>query len=127
MSTTTWFPGKRSRLRKAGLVLVAGGLLIAGGFGIWTLFTMNAKPIVLSGKVQTANGKAVAMARIYFTKSPISLPDITALTDAQGTFSVSVPVEGAYQIGCKTDGFAPVTVDVNVKKDQNNAITIRLP
>lgn len=88
---------------------------------------MNTKPIVLSGKVRTASGQAVVQARIYFTKSPVSLPDITALTDAQGGFSLSVPVEGAYQIGCTADGFAPATVDMDVKSGQANTVEIRLP
>lgn len=87
---------------------------------------MNTNPGVIVGKVRTADGRPVAMARIYFTSGPVALPDITMLTDATGHFSLSAPVAGAYQIGCTADGFAPATASIDVKQGQQVQIELVL-
>ncbi len=57
----------------------------------------------ISGIVRRADGSPSAGARIYFTRGPVALPDIAAVTGADGGFVVTVPVVGAYGIGCATD------------------------
>ena len=71
---------------------------------------------MITGTVRDLKGRAVAGARISFVESPIPLPDIAALTAANGTFSLTAPVAGTYCIACHADGFASqsctITVDV---------------
>jgi len=50
---------------------------------------MVAKQSVISGIVRDPNGRPVADARIYFIGGPVPLPDIAALTDAAGAFSLT--------------------------------------
>ncbi|WP_020604215.1 carboxypeptidase-like regulatory domain-containing protein [Spirosoma spitsbergense] len=87
---------------------------------------MNTNPGVIAGKVRTADGQPVAMARVYFTSGPVALPDITMLTDATGSFSLSAPVAGTYQIGCTADGFAPAMASVEVKNGQKAQVELVL-
>ena len=87
---------------------------------------MNKSPSVISGSVYSASRHAVSGARVYFTSGPVALPDITILSDAQGKFSLSVPVAGTYQIGCTADGFSPKTSKVEVKSGQSTQIEIIL-
>jgi len=62
---------------------------------------------VISGVVSDASGRPVPQARVYFIDGPASLPDIAALTDSTGTFSLSAPVAGTYSIECQANGFIP--------------------
>lgn len=87
---------------------------------------METKPSVITGKVRTADGQPVAMARLYWLSGPVALPDITMLTDATGNFSLSAPVAGTYQVGCIADGFAPVTATVDVKGGQKAQVELVL-
>ncbi len=45
---------------------------------------MAEKPRVITGVVRDNAGKPIAEARIYFTDSPMPLPDIAMLTDSNG-------------------------------------------
>lgn len=87
---------------------------------------MNTTPIVLSGRVSDATGKPVALARIYFTDGPDPLPEIALLTDTSGNFSMSVPQPGTYKLGCSADGFATVTVPVQVTGNKDSPVKITL-
>lgn len=126
MFTTTWLPGRRNKFSQPYLIVIGCCLLVASGFGIWVLSTMNKSPSVISGSVHRANGHVVSGARVYFTSGPVALPDITILSDAQGKFALSVPVAGTYQIGCTADGFLPKNSTVDVKSGQNAQIEIIL-
>jgi hypothetical protein len=68
----------------------------------------------------------VAGARVHFAGGPVALPDVALLTDAGGTFTLSAPVPGTYQVGCAADGFAATTVTVNVAAGQPAKVEIRL-
>lgn len=48
------------------------------------------------------------------------------LTDSAGSFTLSAPVAGTYQIGCTADGFAPATVSVAVKQGQKATVELVL-
>jgi hypothetical protein len=63
---------------------------------------------------------------VYFTQAPVSLPDVAALTDEKGAFSLSVPAAGAYTIEAVADGFAPTAVTITVTQDQRTQIDISL-
>ena len=78
---------------------------------------------MITGTVRDLKGRAVAGARISFVASPIPLPDIAALTAANGTFILTAPVAGTYCIACHADGFASqsctITVDVGSRTTLN--------
>ena len=57
-------------------------------------------------------------ARVSFVAGPTALPDIAALTDIRGAFTLSAPVPGAYTIQCVADGYAPKAIQVSVGSGQ---------
>ena len=57
----------------------------------------------VSGVVRDARGAPVALARVSFVSGPGALPDVAALTDGQGRFTLSAPRAGNYEIGCNAD------------------------
>jgi Carboxypeptidase regulatory-like domain len=69
---------------------------------------------VISGGVRDDSGNAIPEAAVFFVSGPVSLPDIAALTDARGEFSLSAPTAGDYVVGIRADGFdgvdRPVTI-----------------
>jgi len=52
------------------------------------------------GVVVDAKGRPVMQARVGWVDGPVALPDVMALTDAQGRFTLSAPVPGAYRLHC---------------------------
>ncbi|GAA0484126.1 carboxypeptidase-like regulatory domain-containing protein [Streptomyces sp. NPDC046215] len=74
---------------------------------------MSAPAGVISGVVRDAAGDPVAGARVAFTDGPRPLPDIAALTDGEGHFSLAAPAEGTYTLACRTDdGTASAAVHI---------------
>ena len=87
---------------------------------------MGRNPNVIYGTVRDPRGNPVPQARVYFTAAPVALPDIAALTDAGGAFSLAVPSAGTYQIESAADGFTATSVTVDVKPDQETKLEIVL-
>lgn len=87
---------------------------------------MAGKASVISGVVRDASGKPVADARVYFTEGPVPLPDIAALADSNGGFSLSVPAAGTYGIESAADGFAPESATVAVASGQDVRLDFQL-
>jgi hypothetical protein len=83
-------------------------------------------PSVISGIVRDLKGRPVAQARVYFTAGPVPLPDIAALTDSAGSFSLSAPTAGSYTIECTADGFAPAATTVTVSGGSGIHVEIHL-
>lgn len=71
---------------------------------------------IIHGVVSDPDGKPIAGARVYFTQSPAALPDIAALTNDKGEYSLAVPAAGKYRIGCTADEFETLTRDVEIEK-----------
>jgi hypothetical protein len=65
------------------------------------------------------NGAPIAQARVYFTSAPTATPDIAALTNDRGEFTLSAPVPGEYAIEAAAEGFSPggVVIDVTERAD----------
>jgi Carboxypeptidase regulatory-like domain len=80
----------------------------------------------ISGIVRDSHGNPVAQARVYFTGGPEPWPDIAALTDNNGAFSLPAPSPGTYTIECVAEGFAPVTAAVTVMGSQEVQLQITL-
>ena len=57
----------------------------------------------IAGTVLDATGKPVAQARVYFTSAPASVPDIAAMTGADGHFVLSASRPGTYRIAASSD------------------------
>ena len=81
---------------------------------------------VISGVVQDSHGNPLVQARVYFTNGPVPLPDIAALTNKDGAFSLTAPVVGSYTLACAAEGFAPTAVTVAIADSQETHLEIRL-
>jgi hypothetical protein len=74
--------------------------------------------VEITGVVRDASGAPVPGAHVLFTAGPQPLPDIAALTDGEGKFSLGAPAEGEYTLLCRADpllgpsGTAEATVRV---------------
>jgi len=86
---------------------------------------VSGSPIVVTGTVRDLKGHAIAGARISFVEGPIPLPDIAALTAANGTFSLTAPIAGTYRITCHADGFASQSRTITV--DAGSRISLNFP
>ena len=79
----------------------------------------------VAGRVETADGRPVAGARVAFVAGPGSWPDIAALTDAAGRFSLNAPQPGVFRIGCTSDSAGSGEAEVPVKAT-GASVTVRL-
>jgi protocatechuate 3,4-dioxygenase beta subunit len=87
---------------------------------------MAGDPSLVKGTVRDPAGNPVAGARVFFTGGPTPLPDIAALTDAEGRFALSAPAPGTYQLECHSEGFGPAKVSVTVPAVGETQIVIEL-
>ena len=76
---------------------------------------MARSPSVISGVVKRADGKPLANARVYFKSGPVPLPDIAAVTDSSGTFSLTAPAPGEYVVESATDKYGSQSSKIKVK------------
>lgn len=74
---------------------------------------------VVAGQVRSSEGDPIVEARAYFARAPVSLPDIAALTDADGRFSLFAPVPGRYQIECSADHFVSATATLEISDKES--------
>jgi Carboxypeptidase regulatory-like domain len=63
---------------------------------------------------------------VYFASAPGPVPDIAALTDEHGTFSLSAPMPGLYTLECAVEGFATARVQVHAASGRETTVDIRL-
>jgi hypothetical protein len=75
---------------------------------------MAADQTVVKGTVRDAAGKPVAGATVFFASAPVPVPDIAAVTDAEGRFALSAPAAGTYELGCHAEGFGAAKAVVTV-------------
>lgn len=73
------------------------------------------RPLV-SGVVRDNRGEAVTDARLFIVAGPEPWPDVAALSDEAGRFSLSVLSTGTYKLQCVADGFAPWETVVDVQE-----------
>ena len=83
------------------------------------------RPGIISGRVRGPTGP-VEDARVFFLAGPEPLPDIAALTDSNGKFSLAAPSSGNYQIQVVADGFSPKAVSAIVTEGITVNIEIKL-
>lgn len=87
---------------------------------------MADNPGLISGVVRDRGGEPVPGARVYFKDGPVPLPDIAAMTDERGAFSLPAPAAGTYKIECSADRFDPRTVTVKVAAGKKVKLDVRL-
>jgi hypothetical protein len=87
---------------------------------------MSPDPGLIAGVVSDREGTAVPAARVSFVAGPAALPDIAALTDSRGRFTLSAPAPGDYTIQCVADGYAPQRLQVSVRAGQRVEVNCRL-
>jgi len=81
---------------------------------------------LLSGTVHDPEGRPVAGARVLFTSAPAPLPDVAALTGADGSFTLAAPEPGSYELAVHADGFAPVNVRCTLGRAAGKPLLIKL-
>ncbi len=87
---------------------------------------MTGKPGLITGVVRDPKGKPVEGARVYFSDGPGPLPDVAALTNSDGEFSLSAPSPGTYRVECNADEFAAESLTVEAKSGQRVSLDIKL-
>jgi Carboxypeptidase regulatory-like domain len=88
---------------------------------------MPAKPIVVGGVVRGPGGEELPQARVFIAKAPVPVPDVAALTDAEGRFTLSLPAAGRYEVACVVEGYAPLSATVEVADEQGLQLELQLP
>jgi hypothetical protein len=81
---------------------------------------------LIRGVVRDPAGSPIPEARAYFVGGPEPFPDIAALTDEGGEFTLSAPAPGAYRIECAAGGFSSRLFAVDVGEDEETRLEIRL-
>ena len=87
---------------------------------------MATKPIIVAGVVRGPAGEQVVQARVFIARGPVPVPDIAALTDAEGRFTLSFPVQGSYEVACVAEEYAPSSTTIEVTDDRNLQVELRL-
>lgn len=74
---------------------------------------------VLTGRVLDALGQPVSGARVFVRAAPGQVQDIVLLTGDDGSFTLSLPMWGRYELACRSDvlGTTSATVDVGALND----------
>ena len=83
------------------------------------------KPGLVRGVVMDAGGRPVAGARVSFRSGPGPLPDIAALSGSDGTFALTAPSAGRYELAAFGDEGAPGTATVTVAQGETATVTLR--
>lgn len=89
-------------------------------------FNMPQGPTVIAGEVRDSAGQPIGGARVQFVEGPVALPDISALTSADGLFRVSAPVHGTYRLQCYADGYESATQSIEIGDSGKAHIAFRM-
>lgn len=81
----------------------------------------------IHGRVLDSQGRPIPNAAVYVESAPVSLPDIAAITDEGGSFTLAVPSPGEYRIGARSDQRGRASTDVRVDAaGEDSRIELRL-
>lgn len=81
---------------------------------------------VIAGTVSSAAGP-VALARVAVEVAPGPIPDVAALSDVRGRFTIATLGPGTYRLAAFADGFDPGRVQVEVADDNVSTEIVVLP
>lgn len=62
------------------------------------------EPIIVPGRVVDADGAGVSGVAVAFVDGPAPFPDIAAISDGVGMFTLTAPSEGRWIVGVNADG-----------------------
>jgi hypothetical protein len=82
--------------------------------------------MVLAGVVLGPAGEPVPLARVFVASGPVPVPDIAALTDAEGRFAMSLPAAGTYEVAYAAEGYASASTTVEVAGERELQLELRL-
>lgn len=72
--------------------------------------------MMIEGVVTDPSGQPVPGAVVMVAAAPVPVPDIAALTDVEGRFSIAVPVPGAYRLLIRgAIGMAEIPVSIGTQ------------
>ena len=75
--------------------------------------------MIINGTVTDPSGHPVVGAIVLIASSPVPVPDIAALTGADGAFSIAVPAPGAYRLVVRSQvDTGELTVDTEAAEAQ---------
>ena len=81
---------------------------------------------LIVGTVRGPDGTPLPEARAYFVSGPGPFPDVAALTNERGEFSLTVPSPGPYRIECAAEGFDPQIVGVDAEESGETQVAVTL-
>lgn len=79
---------------------------------------MTNPAVLIKGEVRDARGRPAALARVAFVDGPGPLQDVSMLTGADGTFTLSAPIPGVYTVAVYADDCAPLITSVTATAGQ---------
>ncbi len=79
---------------------------------------------MIAGSVVDAQGRPVAGARVFFTETPVPMPEIAAVTDVDGRFVLAASAPGTYTVAGAADD-ASASARVTLPADDGD-VTLRL-
>ena len=82
--------------------------------------------MIVAGVVRGPGGEPVPQARVFVARGPVPVPDIAALTDAEGRFTITVPAPGTYELAFAAEGYQPLSATVEVTGEQESRLELRL-
>lgn len=81
--------------------------------------------MLIRGTVTAADAGPIEWATVWFASGDHPTPDIAAVTDAAGEFTLTAPAAGTYRLGCNAEAHDPVEITVEVTdRDVDVAITL---
>ncbi len=87
---------------------------------------MTPEPALITGLVSRSDGQPIAGARVLFASGPGALPDIAALTDGAGRFTLAAPLPGDYTLEVVADGFRSQRVSASLGTRETRELNIEL-
>ena len=87
---------------------------------------MTPQPALITGRVAQIGGQPIAGARVLFASGPGALPDIAALTDGAGRFSLAAPWPGEYTLEFVADGFHIQRVSTSVGTRETRELNVEM-
>jgi hypothetical protein len=83
------------------------------------------QPGVIAGVVRDESGAPIEGAPVYFIDTPAPVPDVAALTGADGGFALTVPVGGTYTLESRAEGFAPTRATIDSRDAGGIELTLQ--
>jgi hypothetical protein len=76
---------------------------------------------LIHGVVRSSGGVPIAEARVYLTQAPDDVPDIAALSNDEGRFTLGLTKPGTYRLECSAEGHetAGETVSVELAPEES--------